>query len=101
MGKQGTIGMNSIITHSTEQVSCELDGEVVLLSVENGKYDHMNEIASRIWALTKIPWKVSSLCDHLMNEYLVERARCEEDLISLLNLLCKDKLILVARDEKA
>jgi len=87
------INLNSIVTQSTDQVSTELDGETVLMSIEQGNYYGMDKILSRIWALIEKPVAVSALRDQLMNEYDVKREVCEKDVLNVLNELSKENLL--------
>ena len=83
----------SVIVRSPDQVSGDLDGKVVLLSIENGEYYNMNEVGSRIWALLEKPMTVAALIDQLTEEFEVERATCEQEALVFLAQLQKDKLL--------
>ena len=87
------IGLESTVTQSEDQVSTELDGETVLMSIEQGNYYGMDKILSRIWALIEKPIAVSAICDRLMKEYDVELKTCEKDVLSVLNDLAKENLL--------
>jgi hypothetical protein len=51
MTAETSLRPETTIVRSPDQVSGDLDGKVVLLSIENGEYYNMNEVGSRIWAL--------------------------------------------------
>ena len=72
---------------SLRQWSAELAGESVVLNFDDGMYYSLNPIGARIWQLIQDPHKVSDLLATLVNEYDVEVARCESDLIALLTEL--------------
>lgn len=71
----------------------EIDGEVVMLSVENSEYYGMDKVASRIWELLEHPLSLKELISRLMSEYKVSEERCTEDTLTFINLLKKKKLI--------
>jgi hypothetical protein len=79
--------MSSIVRQSGGLVSTEIDGEVVMMSVEQGSYYGLDKVGSRIWALIEQPMKVSALCDRLVEEYDVERAVCESAVLKFLDQL--------------
>lgn len=81
------IEMSSIVRQSGGQVSAEIDDEVVMMNVEQGNYYALDEVGSRIWALIEQPMEVSALCDRLIEEYEVERAACEIDVLKFLDEL--------------
>ena len=83
------------IVRSPDQVSGDLDGKVVLLSIENGEYYNMNEVGSRIWALLEKPMTMTALIEQLLAEFEVERAACEQETLAFLEQLRKDKLLRV------
>ncbi len=85
--------MDTVVAHGEDLVSCELDGEVVLMSIENGSYFRIDEIGSRIWTLLDEPRRVSDLCDLLMLEFDVARGQCESDVLNFLNQMRADQLI--------
>jgi len=95
MSGKNIISMNNVVARSEELVSSDLDGETVLMSVQNGKYYGLDEIGSRIWSLIEQPRFVSELCDILLGEFDVEREQCERDVSAFLNKLAEDDLMKV------
>lgn len=94
--QKGKIDLDTVVSHSGDLVSCELDGEVVLMSIENGSYYRIDEVGSRIWTLLEKPSRVRDVCEALMREFDVERERCERDVLTFLNDMHSDQLIDVA-----
>jgi hypothetical protein len=88
-----SISLDSIIKQSGKLITSNLDGEIVMLSVENGKYYGMDDIGSRIWELIAAPLKVSKLIDLLVEEFDVERKRCESDVLTFLNAQYRENVI--------
>lgn len=95
MSSQPALEPQSIVVRSPDQVSGDLDGKVVLLSIENGEYYNMNEVGSRIWALLEKPMTISALVDHLLEEFEVDRPKCEKEIAVFLAQLQKDRLLRV------
>ena len=76
-------------------VYSKLDGEVVMMSVENGEYYGLNEIGSAIWDKIEKEIKVDELVKLLMEEYDVERSECEADTLEFLNEMLVKKLVVI------
>ena len=93
MSGKNPIGPDTVVAQIEELVSSDLDGETVMMSVENGKYYGMDAIGSRVWALIKRPRSVAELCDILLTEFKVDRERCEKDVLIFLNKMAEDNLI--------
>ena len=85
MNMQRAIGADTLIRRGEELVASDLEGETVMMSVQSGMYYGLDSIGSRVWQLIEQPRSVSELCDILLQEYAVERAQCERDVIALLN----------------
>jgi hypothetical protein len=101
MTDSSSLDLQAIVARAPDQVSGELDGRVVLLSIENGEYYHMNEVGSRIWALLERPAPVIELVERLVGEFDVERAVCERETLAFLAQLRKDGLLRVAPGHSA
>lgn len=95
MADSSALLLTTTVVRSPEQVSGDLDGRVVLLSIENGEYYHMNEVGTRVWALLETPQRISSLVTQLLEEFEVEQAACERDVFAFLGQLQKDNLLRV------
>ena len=96
-----TIRLNSTVKWTDDLVSCDLDGETALMSVENGKYYAMDPMGSRIWALLEQARPVSAICSLLLEEFEVEPSQCEHDVLAFLNELAQDNLIKVVDESTA
>jgi len=95
--EEGVAELNRV-EHSTvmaaqEQVSRELDGEVVILSLRTGMYYGLDSVGARIWQLIQEPRTVNEVCDAILEEYEVEPDQCEHDLLALLQELAAEGLI--------
>jgi hypothetical protein len=91
----------SIVTATGHQVSGRLqDGDVAILNLRDGVYYGLNVIGGRIWDLIQEPRMVAEVRDILLEEYHVERERCTQEVIALLEDLLKRGLIEI-RNEPA
>jgi hypothetical protein len=94
--KKQVIGPDTIISRIVEVVAAEMDGEIVMISIENGKYYGMDSIASRIWELIEVPKSVAEVVRILGEEYEVEQQQCQADIFGFFDCLHKEGLIKVA-----
>jgi hypothetical protein len=53
--------------------------EMVMMSVEVGRYYGLNAVATRIWELLETPRNASELCRHILEEFDVDAATCEAE----------------------
>ena len=68
-------------------ITSNLDEDLVMLSVQTGKYYGINSVGRRIWELLEQPQSRSQLCDRLLKEYDVSREQCEQEVSDFLNEL--------------
>lgn len=93
MSAHSSIDRNSIVAQSAGQLSCELDGEVVSMSLDGGKYYKIDPVGAAAWALMAKPIRVAELCASLREQFDVEQERCEADVIAFLGDLRQKGLI--------
>lgn len=93
--------MDTLNIHSTVQLEptllySKIGDEIVLLTVESGKYFKVDAIGSRIWEIIKEPITIEALCSQLVEEYDTTMEQCQKDIMPFLEKLKTDQLILVS-----
>ena len=89
------------IAVSKDQVSTNLSGEEVILSVKDGVYYGLDPVGARIWALMQEPRTLSAIADAIVAEYDVEREVALADLLALSAQLLESGLIEVLPEPAA
>lgn len=87
------IMLNTEICQSKEIDATDLDGEKVMMNLDLGKYFALNPVGSRIWELIENKICVNDVIDILLNEYDVDKVKCEESVLKYLGILENEKLI--------
>lgn len=87
------VSLSSVAVASSELISANLDGEVIILGYKSGAYYSLDQVGGFVWELLQDPRKVSDLRDAILEEYDVELAQCERDLLALLEELAGKQLI--------
>jgi Coenzyme PQQ synthesis protein D (PqqD) len=88
-----SITPTSVVVAVKDQVSADLAGEAVILSLRTSMYYGLNPVGAQIWALLGTPVRVADICDKIAQEYDVEVDRCERDVLSVLGQLAGRGLI--------
>lgn len=70
-----------------DQVSCELEGEAVVLSLDEGVYYGLNPVGAFLWSLLERPRTLEELRDSVASEYDVEPGTAEADVRDLMEEL--------------
>jgi hypothetical protein len=87
------IDEESMVTVTTEQVACDMKGELLILQTVSGVYYGLDPVGRRVWSLMDEPRRVGAIRDVLLNEYQVDREKCTRDLLDLLEKLASKRLI--------
>ncbi len=99
-GANGAITPSSLVVATRDQVSSDLAGEAIVLSLRTGMYYGLAQVGVRVWELVREPILVADLRDVIVREYDVEPERCERDVLDFLSDLATQGLIEI-RDEIA
>jgi Coenzyme PQQ synthesis protein D (PqqD) len=83
----------SRIAVSADQVSCDLAGEVAILSLRNSVYYGLDPVGASVWSLIQQPKTFAEIRDALLGIYDVDSAQLESDLQALLGELSEQGLI--------
>ena len=84
------------LLRSSDQVSCDLQGETAILQLSTGVYYGLDPVGARIWTLLAQPATVASLTETIVAEFDVDPGRCMLDIVALLDDLDEHGLITVA-----
>ena len=95
------LSSRSIVSPISDQVSSELNDDIVILNLSSGTYYGLNEVGARVWQLIQQPRCVGEIHSLLLDEYDVTPDACHQELLKLLQELKKAGLIEVADDAAA
>jgi hypothetical protein len=91
--------LDSKVQRNPEMVSGNMDGEIVMLSLQRGEYFGLDKVGSRIWELIEQSITVDNIKKVLLDEYEVDVLTCEKDLIEFLEDLESKGLLIVNLSE--
>lgn len=83
----------SVVQRRNGALAADVGGELVLMSVERGKYYGLDAVSTDVWGRLERPITVGELCDALICDYLGETSQIERDVISLLERLAEQDLL--------
>ena len=64
----------TVISRSPSVLTAEVDGEVVMMSIEQGRYFGLDDIGSDIWKCLDTPCSFAELIDRLASVYDADQA---------------------------
>jgi len=89
------LNLNCVVQRDPEVVGAEADQDLVMVSIANGLYYAVSDVAREIWENIERPKKISDLIDHLAGTYNIDRTKCEEETLSFLEDLRIEGLLKV------
>jgi hypothetical protein len=84
---------STIISRSPSVLTAEVDGEVVMMSIEQGQYFGLDDIGSDIWKRIERPCSFAALIDGLAVDYDADRATILADVHSLLLRMAEQDVV--------
>ena len=85
----------TVVVRSDAILAAEIDGEAVMLSIENGKYYGLDPVGTDIWNLASEPRSIEQICDTLLDRYDVDVETCRKEVTDLLKVLVADGSVVV------
>lgn len=86
----------TILQQDPDLPSAEMDGEVVLMSGQTGRYYSLAGTAAAIWKRLRTGTTVGALCAQLTSEYAVDEETCSRDVTEFIQTLLRNKLLRAA-----
>jgi 5'(3')-deoxyribonucleotidase len=93
--EQNTLKANQKIQLKEDLLTSKIGDEIVLMTIESGKYFSINQEGSQIWELIKKPTTAEEVCKELTEEYDVSMEQCLSDTLPFLEKLYKDGLLVL------
>lgn len=84
--------MESLVRQSEDQVSALKDDEIMLMSIQNGRYYNLNRVSTRIWQLIEEPRKIAHVCDQMIEDFDVPRQDCQREVLQHIGQLVDEGL---------
>jgi hypothetical protein len=83
----------TVVRRTEEQVSCNLDNEVVVLNLQNSLYYGIDDVGACAWQAITEPKPVGEICKKVAEEFGVTVEQCRDDIIGFLEKLEKAGLV--------
>lgn len=87
------ISLNTIVIRNKDLDATDMDGELVMMDINKGKYYSINSVGSRIWELIEKQVSVNEVNSTLLNEFDVDEETSTSTVLDFLNGLYNEGLI--------
>ena len=89
------LDLQCVVHRDPEILAAEADKDLVMVSITNGFYYAVSDVAREIWEAIERPRKVSDLIDDLAKSYNIDPATCQAETLSFLEDLRSEGLLKV------
>ncbi len=96
MENQLDMELTQKIARSDNFVFNEVDGELVMMNIETGAYASLNETGKSIWTLLDAPKSLSEVVSSLVEEYEIDQATCEKEVLPFVENMLKSEVLIKA-----
>lgn len=87
------IDLSTVVKQSTGQVSCNLHDEIAILNLDKAAYFGLEGVGSQIWQALERPRAVKDLCKLIVDDFDVDPAQCQADVLRFLHTLQQAGLV--------
>ena len=77
----------TLVVAARDVMAADFTPEVVLLNLRDGVYYGLQDVGARVWTLLQSPIAVSAVLDRILEEFDVDRHRCERDVRAFIQQL--------------
>lgn len=92
-GAGACIADKTVISRSPAVLVAEVDGEIVMMSIEKGRYYGLDDIGSDIWKRIEPPCSFAALVEALAADYEADRGTIEADVTALLTQMAEQDVV--------
>jgi hypothetical protein len=90
------LDLQCVVHRDPEILAAEADKDLVMVSIANGFYYAVSDVAREIWQAIERPKKVSDLIDDLAKSYNIDPTICQSETLSFLEDLRSEGLLKVS-----
>lgn len=92
-----TITEKTVISRNSAVLTSEIDGEILMMNIEHGRYSSLNNIGSDIWRRIDPPCTFADLVERLVGDYDADHATVAKDVRALLTRMLERDVIRLAQ----
>lgn len=74
-----SLSTSTRIMRDPDIIATDMDGETVMMSIEQGQYFGLSGVGPFLWDLLAEPMSVGDICARVLQEYEVDEETCRTD----------------------
>lgn len=85
--------LNTTITRSNDFVFNEIDGEMVMMNIETGKYVSLNQTGKTIWHILEQNKTITQIIEEILAQYDVSQAQCTQEVSHFITQMVEQEVV--------
>jgi Coenzyme PQQ synthesis protein D (PqqD) len=85
-----SLSLSTLVVRSPDIIATDMDGETVMMSIEQGQYYGLSGIGPFLWDQLAEPLSIEELCRRAMQAYDVDEATCQADMLAFIGDLLEN-----------
>jgi len=90
------IELSSTVRRDPDLISADMDGETVMMSIENGKYYGLVGVGPFVWEELNEPISIGALAKKITDAFDVDEKICQADVLALVTDLHSRNIVKLA-----
>jgi hypothetical protein len=87
------LSLSTKFERNTGFIQTDIDGETVMMNIENGEYYGLAAVASQIWQLLETPTDLQTIIEKLLCEYDVTIEQCQLDVTEFIQSMLDEEIV--------
>lgn len=88
--------LDTSVVRNPNSVFTDMDGDTVIMSIEQGNYYGMSDVGTLVWKMLEQPKSIREIVQAVRMEYTVDESTCQNDLFEFIEDLIKNGLVTFA-----
>jgi hypothetical protein len=85
---------SSLLSRNIEIITNEIDDEILMMSIEDGKYYGLNPVGSEIWKLLEKPQTIEDIIPTLIEIFDIDEEICRKESLIFIETMIENNIIL-------
>jgi len=94
MGNSVVLSLSTKVYKNKNIISNQIDGETVIMRIEENDYFQLDETGTYIWNIIDKPISVIEISDKIIEHFAISREQSENDMLNFINELSRKKIVI-------
>ncbi|AIQ50716.1 lasso peptide biosynthesis PqqD family chaperone [Paenibacillus sp. FSL R7-0331] len=95
MSTANVLSLETVLVQRPGNIASDMDGEKVMLNIQNGKYYNLGEVGGEIWSAMAQPVPVSRIVEVIRQTFDVPAETAEQDVFEFVHSLLAEDLVAI------